>query len=363
MTIPGASGGTSRRAGGRGWRAGLTVASMGYAGTRAACDLAVMADESQFTSFWTGEASSTEAFVTLGAASCVTRNLALGTGVLPIQLRTPPLVAMAVASLVDMVQDREMYVGLGVSSPAVVVRWHARQYSARPVAQMREFVELLRACLSGERVRYEGEFYNVDGFRLGVGVDPARIKIVIAALNPQMLRLAGHVADGVLLNHVPLDQVPWAAEHVRQGGDAEIYQQIHLGVCDPEENLDRARRELFPYMTVNAYARVFERAGFADVVARVGTARGADERRAAIQQIPRELIVQLETMGTPADMVAAIDRYVAAGVTHPIVFPLPYGTDPGGTLRATVAAVAARHRQDHPETAGAERLSGATRNV
>lgn len=328
------------------WTAGLTVASAGQLGAGAACELALRAEQGNFASFWAGEASSIEAFVTLTGAACATKSLALGTGVLPIQLRTPPLVAMAVASLADIARGRVVYVGVGVSSPVVVHRWHSRPYSPRPVAQTKEFIEVLRACLSGERVRYSGEFYQVDGFRLGTELDPSRVKIVVAALNPQMLRLAGALADGVLLNHVPVEQIPWITEHVRRGGDAEIYCHIHLGVCDPEENLDRARRELFPYMTVDGYARVFERAGYGEVVARVRAAAGGAERRAAVSAIPRELVVQLETMGSPAQVVAAIDRYVARGVDHPIVFPLPYGPDPDATLRATIDAVGASHLAD-----------------
>lgn len=329
-----------------GWTAGLTVASAGNRGARAACELASQAEQGHFASFWAGEANSVEAFVTLTGAACATTTMALGTGVLPIQLRTPPLVAMAVASLADLARDRTIYVGVGVSSPAVVRRWHSRPYSPRPVAQTREFVELLRACLSGERVRYDGEFYQVDGFRLGAELDPGRVKIVVGALGPQLLRLAGSLADGVLLNHVPAAQIPWTVEQVRRGGNAEIYCHIHLGVCDPEENLDRARRELFPYMTVDGYARVFERAGYADAVARVRAAAGGAQRRAAVSAIPRELVAQLETMGGPAEVVAAVDRYVASGVDHPIVFPLPYGADPGATLRATVDAVTGRHLRD-----------------
>ena len=54
------------------------------------------------------------------------------------------------------------------SSPAVAGRWHGAGYGARPLAQVREFVALLRACLSGERVDFEGDFYRISRFRLGV---------------------------------------------------------------------------------------------------------------------------------------------------------------------------------------------------
>ena len=100
------------------------------------------------------------------------------------------------------------------------------------------------------------------GFRLGVRLGERRPKIVIGALNPKMLALAGEVADGVALNYLPASHVPWSVEQVRKGGNAEIYAYVHAGVCEREEGVELARRDLFSYAVVDSYARNFERAGF-----------------------------------------------------------------------------------------------------
>ena len=66
------------------------------------------------------------------------------------QVRTPPLLAMAAASLQALAPDREVLLGVGVSSPVVACDWHGASYPASPLAHMREFIALLRECLSGE---------------------------------------------------------------------------------------------------------------------------------------------------------------------------------------------------------------------
>src|SRR5207302_3926433 len=143
-----------------------------------------------------------EAFAVLGAAAQVAPGLGLGTGVLALQLRTPPLLAMAAATLQAMAPDREILLGVGISSRVVAGQWHGAGYGDRPLAQVREFVSLLRACLSGEQVDFEGDFYRLSRFRLGIRLGERRPKIVIGALNEGMLRLAGEVGDGVLLNYL-----------------------------------------------------------------------------------------------------------------------------------------------------------------
>jgi hypothetical protein len=56
-----------------------------------------------------------------------------------------------------------------------------------------------------------------------------------------MLRLAGEVADGVLLNYLPASYVPACVAHIRHGGGATIYANVHVGVGDREAAADSAR--------------------------------------------------------------------------------------------------------------------------
>jgi len=321
---------------------GVTFASLqGAVAPAAAVDVARKAADLGYRSFWTAEVTGPEAFALLGSVAGRVPSLDLGTGVVALQLRTPPLLAMAAATLQALVPDRAVLVGVGISSPVVAGRWHGAGYGDRPLAQTREFVTLLRACLSGEQVDFEGDFYRVSRFRLGIRLGEHRPKIVIGALNEGMLRLAGEVADGVLLNYLPATHVPWSVEQVRKGGDATIYCYVHVGVTDRERYLPLAQRDLFSYATVDSYAANFTRAGYGDAVNEIRERHKARDREGAVAAVSDEMVDGIDVMGDAGVVTAAVKAYADAGVEKPIVFPLPYGDDPLGVVDATLKAAAA----------------------
>lgn len=321
---------------------GFTSAPFSALGAPLSVEMAREAEQLGYRSFWVAEANGPEAFSILGAVAATTSRLALGTGVLALQLRTPPLLAMAGATLQSLAPDRDVVLGIGISSPVVAGRWHGTQYGDRPLAQVREFVTLVRECLSGEKVDFAGDFYRVKGFRLGVRLGERRPKIVIGALNEGMLRLAGELADGVLLNYLPHTHVPWSVEQVRKGGDAAVYAYVHVGVGDREQALEPAKRDLFSYATVDAYARNFERAGYADSVAEVRERHAAGDRAGAVAAVSNEMVEGVNFMGTEDEVYERVQAYASAGVDVPIVFPLPWGDDRRATIAATMRAAAGR---------------------
>jgi probable F420-dependent oxidoreductase len=321
---------------------GVTFASLMSFGPAAAPQVARRAAELGYDSFWTAEVTGPEAFSLLAAAGAAAPSLGLGTGVLALQLRTPMVVAMAGATLQALHPDREIVLGIGISSPVVTERWHAVPYGDRPLARVREYVTLLKACLSGDTVDFDGDFYSCRRFRLGVRLGDRRPKVVVGALNPAMLRLAGEVADGVLLNYLPASHVPWSVEQVRAGGAATIYSYVHVGVCDRADGVDAARRDLFSYAVVDAYARNFERAGFADEVAEIRDRHRAGDREGALAAVSDRFVDAIDVMGDDDHVRATVDAYVGAGVEVPVVMPLPWGRDrmavTDRTLRAAIGA-------------------------
>ena len=293
-----------------------------------------------YRSFWTAETTGPSAFTTLAAVGAGAPTLDLGTGVFPLQVRSPTLAAMEGATLQALHPDRDVFVGLGVSSPVVTESWHGVPYGDRPVARVREYVALLRQLWSGDAVTFDGDFYRVRRARLALPLGERRPKVVIGALNPGMLRLAGEIADGVLLNFIPAPLVPWSVEQVRTGGDATIHAYVQAGVGDHEAALDQARRHLFGYVTVDAYAAQFERAGFADMVGEVRERHAARDRDAAVAAVSEAFVDAVSFVGD-ADAVRERARsYVDAGVETPVLFPLPFvgGDDAVATARTTAAA-------------------------
>ena len=326
---------------GPGPRLGVTFASLQGLGLPTAIETARRAESLGYRSFWTAEVTGPEAFSLLGAVSQRAPSLDLGTGVLALQLRTPPLLAMAAASLQALAPDREILVGVGISSPVVTERWHGTTYGERPLARVREFVTLLRACLSGEPVDFAGDFYSVSKFRLGVRLPEGgpRPKIVIGALNEGMLRLAGEVADGVLLNYLPASHVPWSVEQVRKGGNATIYCYVHVGVTERnEKTIDLARRDLFGYATVDAYARNFTRAGYGDAVEEVRARHAARDREGALNAVSEEMVDGIDVVGDADHIKKTVRAYVDGGVEQPVIFPLPWGQDRRAVIDDTLRA-------------------------
>jgi len=322
---------------------GVTFASLqGALGPAAALDVARQAEGLGYSSFWTAEVTGPEAFTMLGGVAGAAPSLALGTGVLALQLRTPPLLAMAAATLQSLAPDRDVYLGIGISSPVVAGRWHGAGYGDRPLAQVREFVTLLRACLSGERVDFEGDFYKISRFQLGVRMGDRRPKIVIGALNEGMLKLSGEVADGVLLNYLPATHVPWSVEQVRKGGDATIYGYVHVGVCERGDGIELARRDLFSYAVVDAYAANFTRAGYGDAVAAVRERHAARDREGALAAVSDAMVDGIDVMGDAQHVAATVDAYRDNGVEVPIIFPLPWGSDRQAVIQQTLEAAAPR---------------------
>jgi len=319
---------------------GVTFAGFMPLGPQIALDVAREAEGLGYSSYWTAETTGPEAFSLLGGVAGVAPNLDLGTGVLALQLRTPMVTAMAAATLQAMVPERDVLLGIGISSPVVTQQWHGVPYGDRPLDRVREYVALVRECLSGESVTFDGDFYSVKRFRLGIRQGERKPKIVIGALNPGMLALAGEIADGVLLNYLPASHVPWSIEQVRKGGAAEVYAYVHVGVADREAAVDNARKDLFSYAVVDAYARNFTRAGFGDEVAEIRERHAAKDREGALAAVSDRMVDAIDVVGDAALVRATIDDYVANGVDHPIVMPLPWGENRRQVISDTLVAAA-----------------------
>ena len=319
---------------------GVSIAGLQTLGAPMSLNVAREADELGYHSIWAAEANAAEATSLLGAISQVTVQAGLGTGVLALQLRTPPLHAMAAATLQQLAGDRAVFLGVGISSPAVAGQWHGAGYGDRPIAQVREFVALVRECLTGESVTFDGDFYRVSRFRLGVRLGERTPKIVLAALNEQMLRLGGEIADAVLLNYLPASIVPWCRQQVRKGGDADIYAFVHCAVTDRDRYADNARKDLVGYAVVDAYANQFARAGFGDDVDEIRARWKAKDRDGALAAIGDRWVDEVQIMGDADHVRSAVQAYADNGVDLPIAFALPWGVDRRATVSETLRALA-----------------------
>ncbi len=321
---------------------GVTFGSLGVLGPKAVTDIAINAQTLGYKSFWTVEANGTDAMSLLGAVSHAAPKLDLATGIIPIQLRTPALTAMTAATLQALNPDVDVLLGIGVSAPGILMQ-HGERATDKPIGMMREYVALLRECLSGEPVTFEGDYFRSKRFRLGVRLGERKPKIIMAALNPQMLKLAGEVADGVLLNYLPASHVGTSIEQVRKGGDAEIYAYVHAAVGDFERSAKSARKDLFNYAMADGYARMFSQAGFADEIKELRARQAEKDREGALAAVSERMIQAIDFIGNEPEVTDFVKDYVDAGVEHPVLMPLPWGEDrravTDATMRAAIKAI------------------------
>jgi len=319
---------------------GVSVAGLQTLGAPMTLDVAREVDALGYDSLWVAEANAAESMSLLGAVTQVAPHVAVGTGVIALQLRTPPLAAMAGATLQQLAGDRDVWLGVGISAPAVAGQWHGAGYTDRPIAQTREYLTVLRECLSGEPVTFQGDFYDIKKFRLGVRLGERKPKIALAALNQQMLRLGGALCDAVLLNYLPASLVPWCVEQVRAGGDATIMAYIHCGVTDRDAYLDLGRKDLLNYAVVPAYATQFARGGFGTDIEQFTDRWSKRDRDGALDAISDRFVDAIQIMGDAGHVRAAVQEYVDKGVEVPLIFALPWGEDRRATVSETLRALA-----------------------
>lgn len=277
------------------------------------------ADAAGFTDLWSSEVNASDAFTPLVRAAVTHPQFRLGTAIVPAFTRSPALLAMSAAALADL-QPAGVVLGIGASSNVIVEQWNGVPFE-RPYQRVRDVAMFLRRAFTQDKVDMECESFTISGFRLGVR--PAVMpKVLIAGLRPGMLHLAGREADGAILNWLSPDDVATVVPFVDEGRDtpAEIVARLFVM---PSTDIDavraQAKRLIAAYLNVPVYAAFHRFLGRARALEPMWSAWAAGERRAALATIPDSLVDELFIHGTPAQCLARIDDYVAAGVTTPVI--------------------------------------------
>jgi alkanesulfonate monooxygenase SsuD/methylene tetrahydromethanopterin reductase-like flavin-dependent oxidoreductase (luciferase family) len=282
-----------------------------------------------------------ESLTVVTAYALATSRIRVGTGVVPIYTRTPATMAQTAATI-DELSGGRLNLGLGVSHRPVVEGWHGQTID-KPVAEMREYASIVRAILRGEDPP-DGEKWQT-GFRL-MGIEPRpQLPIYVAALSPAMLRLAGEIADGVLLwlcspqyiRDVVIPEVSTGRERAGLTLDGfDVVPAVPSALTEDRDGAFAAmRRELIPYFGLPFYRAMIERSGFAADIERYDAAAG--DLEAMQSAISEDFLTQLTAVGDEPAVHAGIRRYRDAGATSPCVGPIAK-TDFEATLRVGIGA-------------------------
>jgi probable F420-dependent oxidoreductase len=305
----------------------------------AALERARLADELGYDSVFTTHIAGRDSLSMLTAYASVTERVRLGTGVIPIFSRTPASMAQTAATI-DEFSGGRMVLGIGVSHQVTVENWFDAKIE-KPVTQMREYAGILRAIFKGEAPP-EGEYFNTRFQFMGYAARPD-LPIYIAALSPNMLRLAGELGDGVMLwlcnpDYIRDVVVPTVREGRERAGKSldgfDIVPAVTVALADdPEEGRATMRQELVPYASLPFYRAMLERSGFGDDLAAFDEGMRAGDVEKAKAGLSDGLIASLAGIGSEDDVRDAVERYRSAGATSPSIGGLPR-SDFEGALRA-----------------------------
>lgn len=289
---------------------------------------------------WAAEAYGSDTATTLGWLAAQTSTIGLGAGVFQIPGRSPALTAMTAASL-DALSGGRFRLGLGVSGPQVSEGWHGVRFG-RPLARTREYVEVVRAALSRQPLRHDGEFYPLPlpdgpGKPLKLAVRPVRprIPIYLAAVGPRNLALAGEIADGWLaVFYAP----GYASELLSaitdgRGGSLDGFDVVPTvpvvvgedvsGCADPVRGYAALYLGGMGSREQNFYNQLATRMGYGEQAAVVQEHFLSGRYQRAHAAVPEQFIDATSLLGPPARIAEGLRRYAEAGVTTLSI--TPYG--------------------------------------
>jgi alkanesulfonate monooxygenase SsuD/methylene tetrahydromethanopterin reductase-like flavin-dependent oxidoreductase (luciferase family) len=294
-----------------------------------ALDRVRRAEELGYESAYVTHIAARDSLTVLTRYATVTERIRLGTGVLPIFSRTPASTAQTAATI-DEISGGRMVLGMGVSHRVTVENWFDAEIE-KPVTQMREYAGIVRAILRGDEPP-AGEFFNSRFAFMNYPPRP-ELPIYIAALSPNMLRLAGEIADGVMLwlcnpQYIRETVIP----EVRRGRDRagkplegfDVVAAVPVGVTD---DLDAARgafrRDLIPYASLPFYRAMLERSGFDADLAAFDEGMAAGDPAKAMAGLSDGLLGSLAGIGDADAARAKVAEYREAGTTSPCIGGIP----------------------------------------
>ena len=307
-------------------------------------ELARQAELHGFDCAWGGEANNKDPTVMLSAIGAATRQIKVGSAIYHILGRTPVTLALQAMGLDELTGGRFL-LGIGSSNPTIA-KWHGQTFD-HPLGRVREYVEIARAAMRGEKLAFDGKYFTAHNFKLAFKPSGRTIPIYLAAFGSQMTRLAGRISDGVLINMANPSEIRRIADEVRAGAleadkdpaQMEIICKIR---CSIAPNYDTAREALSHALTYYALADYYRdllgRMGFADEVEAMRGAWKAGGFHAARKLVSVRMFANLPLIAATSapQVVQQIMPYVDAGATRVILAYVAASDDMVGEMKSFI---------------------------
>jgi probable F420-dependent oxidoreductase len=281
-----------------------------------------------YDAIWLAETNGPESFALAGALAMATERATIGTAIVPVYNRTPAVLAMSAATVQQLAGGR-FVLGLGSSSHAIVDDWNGIAFE-RPLQHVRESVAIVRQALAGEKTDFHGAVLRSRGFRLG-NVPKQPVPIYLGALRERMLRLAGEVGDGLIVNLFPVSALPkmlaaWRAGAAAAGREAEggeVVCRFQVLVTDDLPFARNLVRMAFGgYVAAPVYNKFFAWCGFEAEARAVAEAFARRDRAGVAAAMSDDMVDRIAILGPAERCRERLAEFVAAGVTTPVLSPL-----------------------------------------
>jgi len=213
-------------------------------------ELGLLAEQLGFGTVWTANhIAARDPFMSFMPLAEASNDIRMGPiAISPFELH-PVKIANQLLTLNELAPGRVSIVigGGGGSVIGMGLKPGRREMMPRMVRAVRECVELLRGAATERPFNYAGELYQVSGYNPAWSQHPAP-KIYVGATKPQMLRMAGRIADGVMMSDVTLPRIAESmailqASLAENGRDAGVFPVSNLYAWHVKSDRAAARRE------------------------------------------------------------------------------------------------------------------------
>jgi 5,10-methylenetetrahydromethanopterin reductase len=303
---------------------------------RQGIELVRYAEAKGFDAVWQADSRLVrDAVVPMAAFAASTDRIKIGSGVIDIWTRNAARLASTFSTLDDLAPGR-MICGLGAWWDPLAAKVGIDR--SRPLKVMHEVVDAVRALLNNETVTMDGFHVQLDGVELDYVYQerrPKDVPIYIGATGMQMMELTGEIADGAVLNYLVSPSYNVGALEALGRGAAKAGRSLddidrpQLVVCSVDEDrdaaLDGARLLVTQYLGQQPH--IMKASGvpqaLLDEIGEVLTWPAThDQVVAASKLVPDDIVQMITASGTPEEVRAKVDEYVASGCTCPILYPL-----------------------------------------
>ena len=268
---------------------------------------------------WIPETWGMENFSMLSSASLENNFSKIGSSIINIYSRSPTQIAMGAAT-VDTISNERLILGLGTSTKSIVEQFHGKKF-VNPVQRMKEYIEIIRLALTGNKINYSGKLLSLENFSLLIKPPRINIPIYLAAVNQKMINLAWEIGDGVIFYLRPKNEIKSTLEIMQKNRRIDSTLQIITCVHeDSEKAVERAKKTLAFYISVGEIYRVFlSNNGYKNEVENIYNEYTTSGLKNNFKLVTDKMVKDLCISGTPTESLHQLKKFRDTGIDLPII--------------------------------------------